>query len=439
MNIYLQLKPQHIKSAKSIKRIPGIHTKQTKKFGKIYQVKYFIDSGKGPKMFGFSAKEPSFKTILSFDVYTIDLRLGASFILKPDTNEDKLFKLINKVVTTTKYKKPNYKKLKENIESLKQESNTLFSINKTVGMIQLVYGLLFAITVIMLARNMYLQVYNWHQEKEVEGRIEKEMNDNLFQGQGKNDSGFELFNKLKEHIEFITQKKANALIIYGPPGMSKTYTVRRTLYFNNIKPGKEYVIEKGSSLGLLSTYSLLYKNRKRLLILDDFDTPLKDENIVNLLKAITDTYERRILSLPRDLILATGAQGEQIIGVPEKFEYKGQLIIITNLKRNQIDPALLSRAPGVEVKYDTKQILNYTEKLLKYMNPAIPMKFKQETYDYITKLYKNDKNIIVSFRTINSSIEARIGNPQGWKHMIQTIVNYQGKKITENYLATIQR
>ena len=300
-------------------------------------------------------------------------------------------------------------------------------------------GITVAMSLVLLLRNMFIQVYNWRQEKEVEGRIEKEMNQNLFQGQGKNDSGFELFNNLKEHIEFIINKHSNALIIYGPAGMSKTYTVRRTLYFNNVKPGKEYVIEKGSSLGLLSTYSLLYKNRNKLLILDDFDTPLKDENIVNLLKAITDTYEKRILSLPRDLILATGDRGEKVIGVPEKFEYRGQLIIITNLKRNQIDSALLSRAPGIEVNYDTKQILKHTEKLLKYMNPAIPMKFKQEAYDYITKLYKNDKNIIVSFRTINSSIEARVGNPQGWKQMAQTIVNYQGKRIVENYLTAIQR
>lgn len=437
MKSVLNLKKEKLKGIKTLNKVPGIDTVTTKKFGKIYQVKYFYDIGEGMRMFSFSSKSPSFQNLLSMDFYDLSLNPVISFIIKEDSNEDDIYNMISSITRTTKYKE--VKGVRES--KLISEFNPIGLFNLVpdefkpivIGIAAL-YGIIFVVPMILQLRNIIVKVYNWAQERYISGPGEEAINKALFIGQSKDDPAFAVYDNLQKYIQFIVDKKANALIICGPPGMSKTYTVRRTLHFADKKPMRDYSIEKGATLGLLATYSLLYKNRKRLLILDDFDTPLTNNDIVNLLKSVTDTYSKRILSLPREKVLGTLDKGEQTIGVPEKFEFDGQIIIITNLRQNQIDKALLSRAPAFEVNYNTEEILQSTKNMLKYINPSIDMNLKEEAYNYILKLYRSDKHITVTFRSVKSSIDARVGNPMGWREMIKVIVGYTGNSILERYL-----
>jgi len=75
--------------------------------------------------------------------------------------------------------------------------------------------------------------------------------------------------------------------------------------------------------------------------------------------------------------------------------------------------------------------------LLKYINPQTPLEMKKEVFEYVMKLYKNDKKIDLTFRSFKSCIDARVGNPTGWKKMSHTILDYNGKNIVENYLRLI--
>lgn len=429
MKAVLSLQNKRIKGIKKINRVPGMEILMTKRSGKLYQIKYFMDAGKGMHMIGFTSKTPTFKELYSIDIFDMTLKLAVKFEVKTDLTEEEFLIAVGKIVTSTKYKMP--KRLKE--ETLYKLDESIVDIyNKMPDAIKpivagfgIVYGLVFAIPVILQLRNIIIKVSNWAHERYVAGPAEELINKQLFVGQSSDTPAFAIYDSLKQYINFIIEKKANALIVCGPPGMSKTYTVRRTLHFSGKRPGRDYVIEKGASLGLLATYSLLYKNKKRLLILDDFDTPLTSQDVVNLLKSITDTYSKRIVSLPRETILGTMDKGEQTIGVPEKFEFNGQLIIITNLTKTQIDPALLSRAPAFEVNYNVKEVLDATKKMLKFISPSVKMDLKEEVYDYIMQLYKQDKNINLSFRAVKSAIDARTGNPLGWKDMTKIIIQYK--------------
>ncbi len=437
MKIILQLQNKRIPGIKKINRVPGVSTIITKKLGKFFQIKYFIDDGKGMRMVGFSSRDATFKTLYSFDLYDMALKLAVRIEVKQGITEAELLNLIGNIATSTKYKMPRPLKeatiqkigdeLSEGIGDMMATFKQLpAELKFIVGFFGVIYGILLAIPVILQLRNVIVKVGNWAHERYVSGPVEEAINKELFIGQDPDDPAFAVYDNLKQYIDFIINKKANALIICGPPGMSKTYTTRRTLHFAGKRPGRDYVIEKGASLGLLATYSLLYKNRKRLLVLDDFDTPLTNQDVVNLLKSITDTYAKRIVSLPRESVLGTLDKGEKTIGVPEKFEFNGQLIIITNLTKPQIDRALISRAPAFEVNYNIKEIFDSTKKMLKFINPSVNMKIKEEVYDYILLLYKNDKNIDLSFRGVTSSIDARMGNPLGWRDMIKVIVQYEG-------------
>jgi len=427
MDFVLNLNNEQIPYAKSIRRIPDIEQVTYRDIGKIYCIKYFIDVGSGPKMIRITSKDKSFKIIYSLDFCGLDLRPGPSFILKP-MPKDKFLEFIGEVLNKGTYKEP--KIIKDNyspnyvskkfLDEADIGGSAARIYGKIISYLSILSGFFVALGTIWLAVSYIIKIRNWYTQKRVESTIEQQINESLFSGQKGGEPAFALFDKLSKYLKYITDGNAKALIIYGPPGMSKTYTIRRTFYLAGLKPATDYVIEKGSTLGLSSTYSLLFENRDRILVLDDFDTPLLNPDTVNLLKACTDTYGKRIISLPREKVFETGeAKGS---AVPSKFEFKGKIIIVTNLDRSKIDTALLSRAPGVEVNFSSEEVLKSLKLLLDYMSPSVPKEIKLEVYNYILSVYQKNPAITVNFRSFQSAVDARVGCPEYWKSMVNLIL-----------------
>jgi len=437
MKFALKLHTQKIPGIKKIREVPGVDQEHMKQAGKVFIKKYFVDDGRGKRMIGFASKSSNFKQVTYLILFGNTLQPEVFFEFTKELKSEDYLKFIGASITNSKIKKIGEQ---IDLEQFKMD-NLSESAFKVAGRKVLVwlanYGPIAITGLALLSLLHFYAIIAKHKAEEhyVNTAIEKDLNRELFAGQVKKESGFEMFSRLEQHLELIIRKsKAVALILCGPPGMSKTYMVRRTLHFSGKQPGKDYTIAKGSSLGLQSFYDLLYANRNRLIVLDDFDTPLRNQDIVNLLKAITDSYSKRIVSLSRDMLVAAGSQGQVTSKSPEKFEFKGQVIIVTNLTRDKLDTALISRAPTIEVSYDTKQILAGVEKLLKHLNNKVPMKLKQEVFEYIKKLYKHDNDIEVSFRTIKAGIDARVGNPEYWKELVRIIVHYKGKRIKEGFV-----
>ena len=439
MNFVLKLDGMRIPNIKKIKRIPDIEKYTTQESGTLYGVKYFIYGVYDTIMIRISSTDKSFLEVHSIDVYDKKLRPGVIIKIKP-MDQDKFIEFIGSVIGTTKFSKSrlkedfiNYKTSSQYMietwynESILKENplgglmNMLPGEVKYVGML---VSIVFAVPMIMKFGFYIKKLINWSKERYVAGPIEDRLNQDLFQNQTGTEPAFAIYDHLKLYILHIVNGQAPSLIIYGPPGMSKTYTVRRTLHFAGLKPLKDYSIEKGSGLNIQATYSLLYKNRKRLLILDDFDTPLQNPEMVNMLKAITDSYGRRILSLPREKTLANAETGGSESGVPDKFEFKGKLIIITNLDKSKLDPALLSRSPAIEVNFNSKEVLTSLELMYKYVNPSISDEIKKEVYEHIIKLYRINPNITIDFRAFKSAVDARVGCPEDWKNMTKIIVGF---------------
>lgn len=417
--IAIDFSKKRIPGIRSIKKHPAIDQEKFKTYGNLFIQKYFIDDGKKPvKMVSFGAKSKDMIQPIVFILYDLKMQPAVFFEFKKDEyNEERFLEFIQKIITKTKFKIPK-KRIGEGAADI----------------IQILPSLILPfISLAAIGYYYFLSIKYAATEKYVKSTVEDQLNKELFEGQQQKESGFEMFATLENYIQMIINKRMNSLIICGPPGMSKTYMIRRTLYFNNKKPGSDYTIEKGSSLGVNSVYQLIYDNRNKLLILDDFDTPLSNEDIVNLIKAITDSYGRRIVSLaPEKRISSQG--GGSTNAAPNKFEYKGQLIIITNKKKEDLDLALRSRSPVVEVSFNTKQIIKSMEKLIKFVAPQVDLKYKMEVFNYIKILQKNSKSLDVTFRSIKACIDARMGNPDDWKTMAELILGYKGKPIKENLL-----
>jgi hypothetical protein len=409
-----------------VRPLPNVQTENIKECGKVHIKSYYFGKNKKFIKYDFYSRD-KFKTICGLQMYNKRCEQTALMLFDEKMPVDKFKKTLPKLVN-----KNNEKMLNEDshyvtsnyCDYLLENEEDEIKRSMMIGMWPTM--LLALIGIISMISFWIRKVINKQVERHAETTLEKEINDELFGGQTGKEPEFAIYDDLVRHIKFVTEGNAKALIICGPPGTSKTYMVRRTLHFGRLKPGSDYNIAKGSTLGLMETYTLFHTYRNQIVVLDDFDTPLQSPDMVNMLKAITDSYSRRILSLPREKIMSSG-QDQRDNAVPEKFEFKGKLIIVTNLYKKDLDRALLSRAPAIEIKFDVQQTIKNIEKMMKYIHPSIPMEIKKEVFKYILELRRKDKNINVDFRGYSSAVEARYAVPESWKEMTKVIVNYQGK------------
>lgn len=179
----------------------------------------------------------------------------------------------------------------------------------------------------------------------------------------------EIETKLNDRFEALevmaeaTGKGINrSLIVSGPAGLGKSFTVEEKLA-DLEKKGTHVTYIKGY-VRPLSLYSLLYNSRHEnsVLVFDDSDSVFYDDVSMNLLKGACDSTDRRVLHwLSKSLESLTDEEGES---VPEKFEFNGSVIFITNYdfdamiaSGNKLAPhfeALVSRSHYLDLAMKTK-------------------------------------------------------------------------------------
>ena len=256
-------------------------------------------------------------------------------------------------------------------------------------------------------------------QSHAESTAEERLNEFLFKGQNKDEPAFQIYGNITKHLENIISGNSRAMFLYGKPGTSKTYLVRRALHFSGLKPQKDYIIIKGTSADPKKNSSIIYETLWRyngkIVVFDDFDSALDDSGCIGLLKVALDSYPVRIVSLPN-----TGYFVDQEI--PSKFEYTGKMIVITN--KTDIDFAIKSRAVCIEVDYTTKEFESQIKQLLKFLNPHIDISIKEEVFEFIFKELAARKNGVIDFRRFSSIVDLRIAYPEKgqWKNLAREIL-----------------
>lgn len=136
------------------------------------------------------------------------------------------------------------------------------------------------------------------------------------------------FRVLKTLAQACVEGQARALIVSGPAGLSKSYTIEQILQKHDPEEAN-WTIVKGyvRATGL---YELLYLHRKpgQVLVFDDADsifTGSDAEVSLNMLKAVLDTCERRRVSYHSQTEIYVGSEL-----LPKSFDFEGICIFITN-------------------------------------------------------------------------------------------------------------
>jgi hypothetical protein len=155
---------------------------------------------------------------------------------------------------------------------------------------------------------------------------------------------------------------SRALIVSGPAGLGKSYTVEKAL--SNWDPNEiNHTIVKGyvRATGLVK---LLYQYREhgQVVVFDDADSIFFDDVSLNLLKAVCDTTERRRVSWLSEGKLVDEETADLI---PRSFDFNGSVIFISNYdfdamidRGHKLAPhlqALVSRAHYVDLSMKTRR------------------------------------------------------------------------------------
>jgi len=187
----------------------------------------------------------------------------------------------------------------------------------------------------------------------------------------------EIMNRLRSRFEILNDMTravkrgdVRAMIVTGPPGVGKSYGVETVLHKHDLfadvaqdQKLKKYEVVKGA-MSALGLYCKLheFKDRKNILVFDDCDSVFFDDLSLNILKAALDTSKRRMIHWNTDSRLLKDES------LPNKFEFLGGAIFITNIKFDHVRSkklrdhleALESRCHYLDLTIDTER-----EKLLR--------------------------------------------------------------------------
>ena len=250
------------------------------------------------------------------------------------------------------------------------------------------------------------------------------------------DITIDVFELIKEKVLQVAYGYANSLIITGGSGLGKTFEVTKALNESRVR----YKFVKGdiSTSGL---YELLFNNRDKLIVFDDCDAVLTNVD-PNILKSALDSYPEREVTrsissyfntddMTMKDIIANYTGNKSISDnpnlfnpknqdkMPRSFIFTGRVIFISNLKINQIDKNLITRATAtIDVDLTHQEVLERLNHVMSKMKEEVSDKMKQEVLklvDYLTMNFetRNPLNI----RTVVNAIDTRVSNDKRYKEI----------------------
>jgi hypothetical protein len=241
----------------------------------------------------------------------------------------------------------------------------------------------------------------------------------------------EIEDKLSDRFDTLEMMTASAiegdirsLIVSGPAGLGKSYTVEETLSLWDAKGARHSVVKGFMTAPAL--YKMLYQHREKgmTLVIDDCDKVFFDDKSMSLLKSALDTTKNRIISYMTEGILI---DEETAARLPKQFQFDGTVIFITNYDFDEAIEnehrlavhfqALVSRSHYIDMAMKSRrdymiQIQRVARRgLLK--NSGLDEHGKKDVMNFIKK--HQDVLREVTLRMAIKIADIRRSNPEKWE------------------------
>lgn len=228
----------------------------------------------------------------------------------------------------------------------------------------------------------------------------------------------------------------NALIVSGPAGLGKSYSIEASLKEAEVLHGIRFESIKGF-VRATGVYKMLYEMREpgSVIVFDDADSVLLDDISLNLLKAALDTTEERWISW-RSESKMEGSDGEFL---PNSFLFEGQVIFITNLdfegmieRGSKIAPhleALLSRSHYLDIDIRTpREYIIRIKQVCRHgmlRKKGLTADQEAEVIDYMVR--HADRLRELSLRMALKLATMLKMDPKGWQELAEVTVLKRGR------------
>lgn len=257
----------------------------------------------------------------------------------------------------------------------------------------------------------------------------------------------ERFNVLRKLAKGIGERKVKSLILSGAAGIGKTYTLTKILeMIQEQSAGSEKQTRFKKSSGYITTpelYRLLYEYRHEgdVLMLDDTDNVFYDDDSLNILKAVLDTMEHRMVSYRvKNMVVDASelTEDDESDEIPNEFEFKGSVVFVTNIDfhafleagRNRVTPhisALLNRTLYLDMAlHAPRAVTLWIQFMMQKQNMLLAPEHgmtKEQSDAILAYITKNaDRIHKPSLRTAVKLAELVRLDPKDWEMMANVVM-----------------
>ena len=173
------------------------------------------------------------------------------------------------------------------------------------------------------------------------------------------------YDTLQRMAQRVVDGQLPSLIVSGPPGLGKSFTIEETVRKQCHQDG--YAFLSGTIAGPGLYMALYYQREGGIVILDDCDDVFRNEACMNILKAVLDSSNTRIVSYKKE------ANWLKEYDIPNQYEFKGTVVFCTNIDFHKAISKNTTMAPHFSALIDRSLYLSLDMRSMK---------------DYLMRLYQ---------------------------------------------------
>lgn len=240
------------------------------------------------------------------------------------------------------------------------------------------------------------------------------------------------FSTLRKVTQAVKDGILGSMIVTGPPGVGKSAGILEVLQqdsvfdvLSNVPLKYEVMTGVSSAIGL---YQKLYafKDPKHVLVLDDCDSVFYDKDSVNLLKGALNTGKNRTITWNTESPVLRRE------GIPNSFNFRGNVIVVTNLKESNIKSksvlmdfqALSTRCQFLDMQMSTVREMGLRIKQVVDDGMLDHYNFTAEEKDEVVNFVLDNQHNLrdLSLRSAIKVADLKRAMPDQWKQIAEVTV-----------------